>query len=45
MDFTDRAVDKEFYLGKITAVLQYRRKMGLEVTPETNVFRIVHAEG
>ncbi len=45
MDFSGRHIDGDFYRERITGAFEYRKRMGLTDDPETNLFRIVHAEG
>jgi len=37
--------DKEFFRERITSAINYRKIIGLFDNPDTNVFRLVHAEG
>lgn len=45
MSFTDRAIDRAFYLEMIETALRYRKTIGFLHSGTTNVFRMVHAEG
>jgi len=37
--------DYEFWKSKLVKAYQYRKELGLTDNPETNVYRLVHAEG
>ncbi|MBN2637359.1 MAG: class I SAM-dependent rRNA methyltransferase, partial [Prolixibacteraceae bacterium] len=37
--------DYEFWKNKIEKAWNYRQKLGFTADPETNVFRLIHAEG
>jgi len=43
--FARQAVDASFWAGKLRAAHDYRRQLGLDANPQTNAFRLVHAEG
>ena len=45
LSFEDEKLDDEFYYNKIKAALEYRKQAGLFDDLQTNVFRLVHAEG
>src|SRR5271157_4724271 len=37
--------DYEFWKSKLVKAYEYRKELGLTDNPETNVYRLVHAEG
>lgn len=43
--FKKTEVNKEFWKNKIFQAYQFREQIGLTNNPETNVYRLVHAEG
>jgi 23S rRNA (cytosine1962-C5)-methyltransferase len=43
--FENITPDKEFFRQRIKSAVEYRRKIGLSGGKETNVYRLVHAEG
>ena len=43
--FEKNKPDFEFWKSKLQAAYEYRKKIGLIDNPETNVYRLVHAEG
>ena len=43
--FSDTPVDRFFWLNKFLAATRLRRTLGFFDDPETNVFRLIHAEG
>lgn len=45
VSFTDIVPDYDFWKGKIQKAWDYRKKMGFDTNAETNVFRLIHAEG
>jgi len=45
LTFEPLEVNEAFWTGKIKKALDYRKSMGLEVNENTNVYRLVHAEG
>jgi len=45
LSFSDIEPDIDFYWVKIRSALKYRELLGLTTNPQTNVFRLVNAEG
>ena len=45
LSYEDEKLDDEFYYNKIKAALEYRKQAGLFDDLQTNVLRLVHAEG
>lgn len=45
VSFTNIVPDYDFWKGKIQKAWDYRKKMGFDTNAETNVFRLIHAEG
>ena len=43
--FEEAEVDQEFWNKKISAAYELRRRIGLTDQPETNVYRLIYAEG
>ena len=43
--FKDINIDFSFWIYKIRQAVDYRKEIGLEITPENNVIRLIHAEG
>ena len=44
LDFSNRAIDAEFYTSRLKDALQLRRALGL-ARPDNNAYRLVHGEG
>ena len=45
LSFDTPLVDDDFFRQRLRSAVDYRRRMGLFDLPDTNVFRLVHAEG
>lgn len=45
LSFDTQHVDETFYRERLQSAIAYRERMGFFDTEETNVFRLVHAEG
>ncbi len=45
LSFDTQQVDETFYRERLQSAIAYRERMGFFDTEETNVFRLVHAEG
>jgi 23S rRNA (cytosine1962-C5)-methyltransferase len=45
LSFIDINPDLDFFTARIRSAIDYRRSLGLDVNKNTNVFRLVHAEG
>jgi len=45
MTFDDVKPDENFWIQKISQAVEFRKSLGFFDNPETNVFRLVHAEG
>jgi 23S rRNA (cytosine1962-C5)-methyltransferase len=45
LSFEQEKPDRDFFRGRISDALNYRRQLGLLDDPSVNVFRLVHAEG
>jgi len=45
LSFGERIPDSDFFRDKISAAIKYRSSLGLLNDPQTNVFRLIHAEG
>jgi 23S rRNA (cytosine1962-C5)-methyltransferase len=45
LSFSEVEPDIDFYWVRIKSALKYRESLGLTANPQTNVFRLVHAEG
>ena len=45
ISFENREIDEGFWLEKLEAAYQMRKKIGLTDSPSTNVYRLVHGEG
>lgn len=45
LSFDTQNVDETFYRERLQSAIAYRERMGFFDTEETNVFRLVHAEG
>jgi 23S rRNA (cytosine1962-C5)-methyltransferase len=45
LSFTDVNPDIDFFTARIKSAIDYRRSLGLIVNKNTNVYRLVHAEG
>jgi len=45
ISWTDEEPDGDFWKGTIQQAYEYRREIGLLDNPETNVFRLINAEG
>ncbi|OWY24613.1 class I SAM-dependent rRNA methyltransferase [Sphingobacteriales bacterium UPWRP_1] len=45
LSFSRCVVDVRFWEDKIASALQYRQAAGIMPTPETNAYRLIHAEG
>ena len=43
--FEDVEVDKEFWKKKFEKAIAYRKQMGIIGQSDTNVYRLIHAEG
>ena len=45
LDFGETAIDKPFWQNRLASAVNYRRSMGFFDNADTNVFRLVNAEG
>ena len=45
LSFENIEIDTDFFTDRIKRALNYRRSLGLTGSPDTNVYRLVHAEG
>lgn len=45
LTFRDEEINEDFFRNRIISAVNYRRITGLPETPQTNVFRLIHAEG
>lgn len=45
LSFVDRAVDASFWHDRLSDAVALRTELGLVASPDTNAFRLVHAEG
>lgn len=45
LSFDSPQVDLDFFRQRFASAIAYRERMGLFSSPDTNVFRLVHAEG
>lgn len=45
LSFNTRTLDRDFFRRRIRSAIAYRERMGFFAMPDTNVFRLVHAEG
>ena len=45
LDFDTPDVDEDFFRSRLRSAIDYRRRMGLFNLEDTNVFRMIHAEG
>lgn len=45
LSFEQEKIDQDFWVERIRRAVEYRRVIGFFHNPETNVFRLVHAEG
>lgn len=45
LSFDTRDIDETFFRARVHSAVAYRERLGFFCMPDTNVFRIVHAEG
>lgn len=45
LSFESPSIDQDFWRQRVQTAVDYRRRMGLLDDPQTNVFRLIHAEG
>jgi len=45
ISWSDRDLEDDFWQGSIHQAIEYRREIGLLDNPDTNVFRLINAEG
>lgn len=45
ISFKKQAIDQDFWTNKIEAAYQLRKSLGLTENPNTNMYRLMHAEG
>lgn len=45
LTFTDETVEEAWWAGRIAHAYEYRQRLGLTNSPDTNCYRLVHGEG